>query len=110
MRVFDAHTHLSGSDSGESAADIVACLDACEVDQAFVSAPLVDVRSWQLVDQHIDDVRAHNDYCADICSGAPDRLLAFCVLNPAPQLAGGSLDRAVDLMIDEARRCYRDLG
>ncbi|HZU07056.1 MAG TPA: amidohydrolase family protein [Chloroflexota bacterium] len=110
MKILDAHTHLSGADSGESAEAIVATLDACGVDKAFVFAPLVDVHTWQLVDQHLEDLQAHNAYCADICSAAPDRLLAFCVLNPAPGLAGGSLERAVDLMIEEARRCYYELG
>ncbi len=42
------------------------------------------------------------DYCADICSADPERLLGFCNLNPAPQLASGDLNRAVDLMIEEA--------
>src|SRR5205823_12994983 len=50
------------------------------------------------------------DYCADICSADPDRLYGFCVLNPAPGLARGSLKRAVTLMIEEAKRCYHDLG
>jgi hypothetical protein len=77
MKVLDAHTHLSGSNSHENTAEIVRSLETCGVDKAFVFAPLVDVHSWQLVDEHINDVRAHNDYCADICSGAPDRLLAF---------------------------------
>jgi len=110
MKVLDAHTHLSGAASGESAAGIVACLDACEVTSAFVFAPLLDVHSWQLVDRHLRDVRAHNSYCAELCSRAPDRLLGFCVLNPAPQLAGGSLERGVELMVDEAQRCYHTLG
>ncbi|HZR98994.1 MAG TPA: amidohydrolase family protein [Chloroflexota bacterium] len=110
MKVLDAHTHLSGSGAHENTEGIVHCLEACEVDKAFVFAPLVDVHSWQLVDEHLNDIRAHNDYCADICSGAPDRLLAFCVLNPAPGLGNGSLDVAVDLMIEEAKRCYHDLG
>jgi len=109
-KVLDAHTHLSGSESGESAANILACLDECGVDKAFVFAPLVDVHSWQISNEHLDDIRTHNDYCADICSAAPDRLLGFCVLNPAPQLAKGSLSRAVDLMIEEAQRCHTELG
>jgi predicted TIM-barrel fold metal-dependent hydrolase len=58
----------------------------------------------------VDDIRTHNDYCADICSSAPERLLGFCSLNPVPDLAGGDLGRAVDLMIEEAKRCYHDLG
>jgi predicted TIM-barrel fold metal-dependent hydrolase len=80
------------------------------VDKAFVFAPLVDVRTWTLVDEHLDAIKSHNDYCADICSGAPDRLLGFAVLNPAPHLAAGSHGRAVELMIEEAKRCYHDLG
>ena len=110
MMILDAHTHLSGSESGESAGDIVACMDACGVDKACVFAPLVDVKTWRLTNRQLDAIRAHNDYCADLCSAAPDRLLAFCILNPRPALAQGSLKRAVDLMIREAERCYRELG
>jgi predicted TIM-barrel fold metal-dependent hydrolase len=101
---------LSGSDSGESAEGIVATLDGAGVEWAFVFAPLLDTRSWQLADTDLEHVRAHNDYCADVCSAAPRRLCGFCVLNPAPQLAGGDKERAVALMVDEARRCYHDLG
>jgi predicted TIM-barrel fold metal-dependent hydrolase len=63
-----------------------------------------------LTDEHLDDIRTHNDYSADICSADPERLLGFCSLNPAPELAGGDLGRAVDLMIEEANRCYHELG
>src|SRR5262249_33206624 len=69
MKYLDGHTHLSGSTSGENTADIVSTLEACDVDKAFVFAPLVDVRSWALEDEHLKDIRTHNDYCADICSG-----------------------------------------
>jgi predicted TIM-barrel fold metal-dependent hydrolase len=110
LPILDTHTHLSGSESGESAARIIACLNDAGVDKAFVFAPLVDVHTWQLANQHLDDLRAHNDYCADVCSGAPERLLGFCVLNPVPRLARGSLKRAVDLMVEEAGRCYHELG
>lgn len=110
LPVLDTHTHLSGSASGESTEGIVATLEACGVDKAFVFAPLVDVRSYQLTDEHLDDIRSHNDYCADICSGAPEKLFGFCVLNPAPQMTGGDFDRAVELMVEEARRCYHELG
>jgi predicted TIM-barrel fold metal-dependent hydrolase len=110
LLVHDAHTHLSGSHSGESAQNIVACLDAVGVASAFVFAPLLDVQSWHLTDGHLEDIRAHNDYAADVCSQAPDRLLGFCVLNPAPGIAGGSIGRAVDLMGEEAGRCYHELG
>jgi predicted TIM-barrel fold metal-dependent hydrolase len=110
MAILDAHTHLAGSESGESAESILSCLDASGVEKAFVFAPLVDVRSYQLANEHFDDIRTHNDYCADLCSADPERLIAFCVLNPSPRLASGSLDQAVDLMIDEARRCFHELG
>lgn len=110
MKILDAHTHLSGSETGESAEGILACLDACDVDIAFVFAPLLDVHSWELSDEHLDDIRKHNDYCADLCSQSPERLYGFCVLNPAPELAGGSVTRAAKLMVEEVRRCYHDLG
>jgi len=108
--VLDAHTHLTGSQSGESAENILECMDACGIDKAFVFAPELDVETRHLTNAHLDDIRAHNDYCADICSVAPERLLGFCNLNPAPEVANGSLDRAVDLMIEEAHRCYHELG
>jgi uncharacterized protein len=110
MKILDAHTHLSGSETDESTEGIVACMDECDVDKAFVFAPLLNVHSWELTDEHLDDMRNHNDYCADICSGAPERLIGFCVLNPVPQLAGGSFKKSVDLMIEEVRRCYHELG
>jgi len=110
LRILDAHTHLSGSESGESAELILLCLDTCGIDKAFIFAPLIDSRSDQLTVQHIEDVRAHNTYCASLCSTAPDRLIGFCVLNPAPGLASGSVARATDLMIEEVRRCYHELG
>jgi predicted TIM-barrel fold metal-dependent hydrolase len=109
-RVLDAHTHLTGSENGESAQNIVETLDAVSVDKAFVFAPLLHSQSWQLAENDIDHIQTHNDYCADLCSNAPDRLYGFCVLNPAPALAAGDKRRAVSLMIDEAQRCYHDLG
>ncbi len=110
MPILDAHTHLSGPESGESPEGILACLDECGVDRAFVIAPILDVRSWHLRTEHIEDVCKNNDYCADVCSAAPDRLLGLCVLNPSPELGGGDFERSVQLMIDEAHRCYHELG
>src|SRR6266576_2896538 len=110
LKILDAHTHLSGAESGETPEHILASLDACGVDSAFVFAPLLNVRSWQLADGDLKDVRIHNNYCAHVCSSAPERLYGFCVLNPAPQLAGGSLKRSVSQMIKEAQRCYHTLG
>jgi predicted TIM-barrel fold metal-dependent hydrolase len=110
MPILDAHTHLSGSESGENPDNIIQTLDACGIEKAFVFAPLLDVRSWHLTSQDIEDLRAHNDYCADIASSAPERLIGFCVLDPSPAVAQGSSVRAVDLMLDEVKRCYHDLG
>jgi predicted TIM-barrel fold metal-dependent hydrolase len=109
-RVLDAHTHLSGSENGEKPEDILSTLDAAGVDKAFVFAPLLDTHSWQLTTDDINHVRTHNDYCADLCNTDPERLYAFCVLNPTPGLADGDKRKAVSLMIEEARRCYDELG
>jgi predicted TIM-barrel fold metal-dependent hydrolase len=108
--VHDAHTHLSGSESGESADGILACFEEVGVQTAFLIAPLLDLKSWQITGEHLPDLRAHNDYAADVCSRAAERLLGFAVLDPNPGLANGSLAAAVDLMVEEARRCYHELG
>jgi predicted TIM-barrel fold metal-dependent hydrolase len=110
VAILDAHTHLSGSESGETPDNILQTLDACGVDKAFVFAPLLDARSWKLTNDDLSDIRSHNDYCSDVASADPQRLLGFCVLDPSPALAGGSGTRAVDLMIEELNRCYHDLG
>src|ERR671914_437768 len=95
--ILDAHTHLTGSE-GESAESILECMNACAVEKAFLFAPELDVASRRLTNDNLDDIRKHNDYCADICSAAPERLLGFCNLIPTPNLADGDLERAVDLM------------
>ena len=110
MAILDAHTHLSGSEFGETPDNIIQTLDVCGVDKAFVFAPLLDVRSWKLINDDLSDIRSHNDYCAGIASADPQRLFGFCVVDPSPGLAGGSSARAVDLMIEEVSRCYHDLG
>jgi len=110
LNILDAHTHLSGPESGEDARNILDCLDGCDVAKAFVFAPMLDVRTWQASGADLATISAHNDYCAELCRASPDRLLAFCVLNPVPGLAGGSLAEAVGSMIAEAERCYRELG
>jgi predicted TIM-barrel fold metal-dependent hydrolase len=71
---------------------------------------LADVQAHEITSDSLDDIRMHNDYCADVCSEAPDRLLGFCTLNPMPALTDGDLGRAVDLMVEEAGRCYHELG
>jgi predicted TIM-barrel fold metal-dependent hydrolase len=109
-RVLDAHTHLSGSENGESPEGILATLEGAGVDVAFVFAPLLDTRSWHLIDDDLQHVQASNDYCADVCNADPRRLYGFCVLNPAPGLAGGDKDKAAKLMVEEAKRCYHELG
>jgi uncharacterized protein len=105
--ILDAHTHLTGE---ESADQILECMDFCGVEKAFVFAPMLNVGAHEITSDSLDDIRTHNDYCADVCSKAPERLLGFCALNPMPDLAGGDLDRAVDLMIGEAERSYHELG
>jgi uncharacterized protein len=106
-RILDAHTHLTGQESAE---EILKCMDACGVEKAFVFAPMLDVQAHEITSDSLDDIHTHNDYCADICSKAPERLLGFCTLNPMPDLADGNLDRAVNFMIEEAERCYHELG
>ena len=110
LPIVDVHTHTSGQDADGPASAVVRCLDACGVEQAFLFAPLLQVHGLQLTDEHWDDIRRHNDYIAHFCAADPDRLLAFAVLNPNPGLARGDLDAAVELMVEEARRCYHELG
>jgi hypothetical protein len=69
----DAHTHPSGSQSRESTENILECMDVCGVEKAFVFAPELDVETRRLSNEHLDDIRAHNDYCADLCSAALER-------------------------------------
>ena len=105
--ILDAHTHLTGSEEPEQ---ILECMNACAVEKAFVFAPELDVATRRLTNDNMEDVRKHNDYCAEVCSAAPERLLGFCNLIPTPILAYGDLDRAVDMMVEEAHRCYHELG
>jgi predicted TIM-barrel fold metal-dependent hydrolase len=106
-RLLDCHTHLTGQESAE---EILECMDACGVEKVFLFAPMLDVQAHEITSDSLDDIRTHNDYCADVCSRAPDRLLGFCTLNPMPDLADGDLERAADLMVEEAGRCYHELG
>jgi predicted TIM-barrel fold metal-dependent hydrolase len=110
LPIFDVHTHTSGSDADGPVDDVVRCMDACGVEQAFMFAPMLQPHGLQLTDENVDDIKRHNDYIAWYCAQSPERLLAFCVLNPTPLLAHGDLEAAVALMIDEARRCYHELG
>ena len=108
-RILDCHTHLTGME-GESAESILECMDFCGVEKVFLFAPMLNIQAHEITSDNLDDIRTHNDYCADVCSKAPDRLLGFCTVNPTPHLADGDLNRAVDLMIEEAERCYHELG
>lgn len=110
VKILDAHSHLSGSEYGETPENIVQCLDESGIEKAFIFAPLLNQPSYELRSEHLDHLRTHNDYCADVCSHDPERLLGFCVLNPAPGFAGGDLQQAAKHMIEEAQRCYHDLG
>ena len=102
-RILDARTHLTGQESAEQ---VLECLDAIGVEKAFVFAPMLDVSAHEITSDSIQDIRTHNDYC----SNDPERLLGFCTLNPMPALADGDLEKAVDLNIEEAQRCYEELG
>jgi predicted TIM-barrel fold metal-dependent hydrolase len=110
LLVVDAHTHTSGSEDDGPPEDVVACLDGCGIDKAFMFAPLLRPQGWELQVEHLEEIRRNNDYIAHFCSHAPDRLIAFAVLNPNPGIAGGDKQRAVELMIEEAERCYNELG
>jgi predicted TIM-barrel fold metal-dependent hydrolase len=110
LPLIDVHTHTSGSEFDGSPNDVVHTMDACGVEQAFCFAPLLSVHGLHLTDQHMDDVRRHNDYIAHFCAASSERLLAFAVLNPNPALANGDAEGAVSLMVGEARRCYHELG
>ena len=55
--ILDAHTHLSGSESGESAENILDCMDPCGVQKAFIFAPELNVQTRLLTDEHLDDIR-----------------------------------------------------
>src|SRR5215204_1872312 len=105
--ILDAHTHLTGQESAEQ---ILECMDFCGIEKVFLFAPMLDVRAHEITSDSLQDIRTHNDYCADICSKAPERLLGFCTLNPIPDLADGDLGRAVGLMVEEAQRCHDELG
>jgi predicted TIM-barrel fold metal-dependent hydrolase len=85
-------------------------MDACGIDKAFMFAPLLRPQGWELQVEHLDNIRQNNDYIADFCSHAPERLIAFAVLNPNPGIAGGDKRRAAQLMLEEAERCYGELG
>ena len=96
--ILDAHTHLTGREGADQIHQILECMDFCGVEKAFVFAPMLNVGAHRITSDSLDDIRTHNDYCADVCSKASERLLGFCTL-PMPALAGGDLDRAVDLVI-----------
>jgi predicted TIM-barrel fold metal-dependent hydrolase len=68
----------------EDPEQILERMNACAVEKAFLFTPELDIATRRLTNDNIDDIRKHNDYCADVCSAAPDRLLGFCTLNPTP--------------------------
>ena len=71
-----------------TAAEVVASMDGCGIDRAV----LVNI-GWTTHDL----CRESNDYLLEVASRAPDRLTAFCVVNP---LSG-------DLAVEEVERCAR---
>jgi hypothetical protein len=50
-KVLDAHTHPTGSQSGESTENILECLNACGIEKAFIFAPELDVQTRALFTQ-----------------------------------------------------------
>jgi predicted TIM-barrel fold metal-dependent hydrolase len=110
LPIMDVHTHTSGEGRDGSPEGVVQCMEACGVEKAFLFAPLLNVSGLHIVAEHLDDIKRHNEYIAHFCSFYPDQLLAFAVLNPSPRIANGDLDKSVTLMIEEARRCYEELG
>jgi predicted TIM-barrel fold metal-dependent hydrolase len=106
----DTHTHTSGADHDGPPDKTLACMDACGIEKAFIIGPLLKPQGLELAAEHLDNIRQNNDYVAHFCSHDPDRLLAFAVLNPSPQIADGDKECAVQKMIEEARRCYHELG
>lgn len=49
---------------------ILECIDCCGVERTFVFAPMSDVRVHETTSDSLDDIRTHNDFCADLCSRA----------------------------------------
>jgi predicted TIM-barrel fold metal-dependent hydrolase len=82
-KLLDCHTHLTGME-GESAESILECMDYCGIEKLFLFAPMLNIQARVITSDNLEDIRTHNDYCADVCSKAPDRLLGFCTLNPTP--------------------------
>ena len=80
-RILDAATHLTGQ---ESASQILECLDAVGVEKAFIFAPMLNVSAHEVTSDNMQDIRVHNDYCADVCSAAPDRCSASAPSAPCP--------------------------
>jgi hypothetical protein len=69
--LLDCHTHLTGME-GESAESILECMDFCGVEKVFLFAPMLDVQAHEITSDSLDDIRTHNDYCAD-CAAEPRR-------------------------------------
>lgn len=105
--VIDYHQHLFSPDAGAlvtgnasspgiSARDVIALLDAAGIRRALV---LSVAYTWgkasrTSVDEEYAHVKAENDWTADQVAQYPDRLRAFCSLNPLKPYA-----------IDELTRC-----
>lgn len=86
--IIDVHTHTSGPDEDGPPTQVVKCMDGCGVEQSFVFAPLLEPHALDLTDEHLDDIRLHNDYIAHFapsllsdCSPLPSSI-------PIPALPG----------------------
>lgn len=110
LKFVDAHTHTSGPDHDGSPEDAVRMMDECGMEVAFCFAPMLQEVGPKLTSDSISKIRAANDYIAHYCSYAPERLYAFAALNPNPGVGDGDIKKAVKLMVEEAQRCYHELG
>jgi len=104
--VIDYHQHLfspeaaalvtgSSSSPGISARDVIALLDAAGIQRALV---LSVAYTWGKVsrtpvENEYEHVKAENDWTAREVSRFPDRLIAFCGVNPLSDHALAELNR-----------------
>jgi len=90
-----ARDHTFGEIYANSKARIATADDLLRsMDRAGVDVALMQGFAWQ----DADDCRRHNDALLDAASRHPDRLLAYCTLNPAddPDAAAAEAQRCLD--------------
>jgi predicted TIM-barrel fold metal-dependent hydrolase len=97
----DAHTHLisqplldgltGGGVATGGAEDLIAKLDAANIDKAIVLA----LGYWTLPDD--SNMAAENDFAAAEVAKYPDRLIGFCGINPRYDSGLSEIDRCLGL-------------